>query len=275
VARTNLATRRLKPEVSTLLTLEVLRRERISSSYVRVTLGGADIERFVPMGFDQWFRLFIPVAEDTLSRLPNKLDTIAYLRYLAIAKTERPVLRNYTVRAYRADGVDGPELDVDFVIHGSADDGTAGPAATWAQTCDRGDVVAILDEGIGFNPASDDHQILLVADETGLPAAAGILESLPRDAVGTAVLEVPLDDDRQAIDAPVGVDVRWVVRGGDHTVPGAKALAAATSIPVPAAPVYAWAVGEQALPAALRRHWVAEGIAKSDITFCGYWKNAL
>jgi hypothetical protein len=53
----------------------------------------------------------------------------------------------------RPDGPDGPELDVDFVLHGSAADGTAGPAAVWARNCARGDAVAVLDEGIGFNPA--------------------------------------------------------------------------------------------------------------------------
>lgn len=272
MARTNLAGRRLKPEVSALLTLTVLRRERISPSYVRVTLGGGDIERFVHMGFDQWFRLFIPVSEHSLSRLPNKLDTIAYLRYLAIAKTERPVLRNYSVRAYRADGVDGPELDVDFVIHGSAAEGTAGPAATWATSCAPGDAVAILDEGIGFNPSSEGQRLLLVADETGLPAVASILESLPRDAIGRAIVEIPAEGDQQVIDAPGGVELIWVVRDDEQLVPGVRALAAAAALDVPSGPLYAWAVGEQSLPTALRRHWIAAGIPKDDIMFCGYWK---
>jgi NADPH-dependent ferric siderophore reductase len=74
----------------------------------------------------------------------------------------------------RPDGPDGPELDVDFVLHGSAADGTAGPAAVWARNCARGDAVAVLDEGIGFNPAPGREHFLLVAGETGLPAIAGL-----------------------------------------------------------------------------------------------------
>jgi NADPH-dependent ferric siderophore reductase len=35
---------------------------------------------------------------------------------LTVAKVERPILWNYSVRAYR-----DTELDVDFVIHGSPD----------------------------------------------------------------------------------------------------------------------------------------------------------
>ena len=271
MARQNMNATRVKPAADRLLTLHVVRRERISPSFSRVTLGGGDIESFVPMGFDQWFRLFLPVSEQSLSRLPNKLDTISYLRYLAIAKTDRPVLRNYTVRSYRADGVDGPELDVDFVLHGSGAD--SGPAATWAQSCGPGDAVAILDEGISFNPPPAlERRVALVADETGLPAAAGILGSLPRDAVGSALIEIPDPDDVQQIDPPAGVAVSWIVREDPHAVPGVAALAAASALPVPTEPFFAWAVGEQALPTAMRRHWVQAGVPKSAISFCGYWK---
>ena len=135
MARTNAAQTRVKPDKSELLTLHVVRRRRLSPSFARVTLGGPDLARFTPMGGDQWFRLFLPVAEGTLARLPNRLDTLAYMRYLAIAKTERPVLCNYTVAAFRAGGENGPELDVDFVLHGSAADGTAGAGVCTREGC--------------------------------------------------------------------------------------------------------------------------------------------
>jgi NADPH-dependent ferric siderophore reductase len=275
VARSNVDAGRRKPETTELLTLHVLRRERVSSGFVRVTLGGGDVARFRPMGYDQWFRLFIPVADAAdLARLPQKLDTFAYLRYLTIARTHRPVLRNYTVRAFRAAGRQGPELDVDFVVHGSPEDGTSGPAATWAQTCEVGDAVAILDEGITFPAAAVREHVLLVADETGLPAVAGVLASLPATAHGLALVEVPHDDDRQVLTGPAGVEVRWVVRDDPHAPVGAALLAAVEAEPVPAEPVTAWVVGEQGLVAGARRHWVGAGVPKQDVTFCGYWKAA-
>jgi len=270
--RTSATQTRLKPETSELLVLEVLATRRISPSFVRVTLGGRDIDRFRPMGFDQWFRLFIPVAEDSLERLPQKLSTLAYLKFLTISKTSRPVLRNYTVRDFRDDGPQGPELDVDLVLHGDDAHGTAGPASTWARTCAPGDVVAVLDEGISFAPDPALGHVVLVADETGLPAVAGILRSLPADTTGTVVVEIPTDDDRQDLDAPAGVDVRWVVRGGSGEQPGHAALEAARALAVPTEPFYGWVVGESALPVGLRRHWVAAGVPKENIVFCGYWK---
>ncbi|KHL18922.1 NADPH-dependent ferric siderophore reductase [Mumia flava] len=273
MARTNVATHRTKPQTPGLITLHVLRSERISPSFVRVTLGAGDIEQFVPLGADQWFRLGIPVTdEDSLTRLPNKLDTVAYLKYLTISKATRPILRNYTVRAYRPDGPDGPELDVDFVVHGSVDDPAAGPAATWAQTCEQGDPVALIDEGTMFALPDGRRRVLLVADETGLPATAGILASLPRDAVGHALIEVPTIQDAQAVDAPDDIEVTWLPRTDPHAVPGQAALAAAMQLPVSDEPTLTWVVGEQKLPSSLRRHLVKAGTDKADVIFCGYWK---
>ena len=266
---------RVKPAQARLLTTHVLRSTRISSSFARVTLGGGEMDGFTPLGFDQWFRLFLPVSASSLARLPNKLDTLAYLRYLTIAKTDRAVLRNYTVRAYRGDGPEGPELDIDFVLHGTPADGTSGPAATWAQECRPGDPVALLDEGIGYNPTPErGARTLLVGDETALPAIAGILASLPRTTIGAALIEVPRPDDVQEVDAPAGVEVQWVVRNDPQAVPGAAVSAAAEVAPVPTEPFSAWVAGEQSLVSDVRRHWVRAGVPKDAIAFTGYWKHS-
>ncbi|MCW4352771.1 siderophore-interacting protein [Hoyosella sp. YIM 151337] len=272
MATTNIQKTRIKPAESELLTLRVHKRESVSPHFTRVTLGSGDITKFHSMGYDQWFRLFIPVSENSLSRLPNRLNTLAYIKYLRIAKTERPVLRNYTVRAYRPGGPDGPEFDVDFVVHGSAAEGTAGPAANWAQSCRPGDPVAILDEGVTFNQPAHLDSVLLVADESGLPAVAGILSALPEHSTGRAVIEVPTDEDQQKLDAPSGIEVTWVPRNGKGGLPGAAALEAVRHLPVSARDTYCWAVGEQSLPVGARRHWVAAGVPKANITFCGYWR---
>lgn len=277
MVRTNMTATRVKPAVEQLLTLRVVRSTRISPSFARVTLGGGDIDRFTPMGFDQWFRLFIATSESTLSRLPAKLDTLSYLRFLAIARTERPVLRNYTVRAFRSRGAgegagEGAELDVDFVLHGSTDDGTAGPAAAWALACAPGDPVALLDEGIAFHPSADRAaRVVLVGDETAVPAAAGILSSLPREATGHAYLEIPDAADAQELEAPAGVAVQWIVRDDSAAPAGRAALAAATGA-APDTEAYHWAAGEQSLASGMRRHWVQTGVPKTAISFCGYWK---
>ncbi|WP_328458973.1 siderophore-interacting protein [Amycolatopsis sp. NBC_00438] len=98
-----------------------------------------------------------------------------------------------------------------------------------------------------------------------------MLASLPRDATGHALIELPDAEDQQPLDAPPGVEVTWLPRGRGG-VPGRAVLAAAQDVPVPAGPVHGWVVGESAMAVALRRHWVRAGIPKSDVMFCGYWK---
>ncbi|MFN3947940.1 siderophore-interacting protein [Microbacterium sp.] len=272
MARTNAAQTRITPEKSELLTVRVVRRERLSPSFMRVTLGGDELTRFSPLGRDQWFRLFLPVAEGSLARLPHKLDTLAYVRYLAIAKTQRPVLRNYTVAGFRAEGREGPEMDVDFVLHGSAEKGGVGPAARWAESCSAGDAVALIDEGVIFSPPADRARpIVLVADETALPALAGILASLPADAVGHALVEVPDAGDVRELPGPGGVAVRWIVRPDSGAAPGSTVREEACALPVdPAA--FGWVAGEQVLATSMRRHWVRSGLDKRAVSFTGYWR---
>ncbi|GAA1829343.1 siderophore-interacting protein [Pseudonocardia ailaonensis] len=260
---------RVAPEVSELLTARVVRRERISPNLARVTLGGGELDRFRPLGFDQWFRLFLPVPGGSLEGLPDKLTALSYARFMRLPRATRPALRAYTVRAYRAVGSEGPEIDVDVVLH---EGGAAGPGATWAASCAPGSPVALLDEGIGFNPDPALERVWLVADESGLPAAAGILASLPDTAAGRATIEVPSDGDRQELTVPAGVELEWIVRTDHGARPGAAALAAASARPLPDAPLYGWTVGEQQLPSGLRRHWVRAGVPKGHIMFCGYWR---
>jgi NADPH-dependent ferric siderophore reductase len=51
MARQNLTAARIKPAAAALLTLRVLRRERLSAHFSRVTIGQEDAASFTPMGF--------------------------------------------------------------------------------------------------------------------------------------------------------------------------------------------------------------------------------
>lgn len=269
------APRLVKPDTQGLVHLQVLRTERLAPHWLRVTLGGGEIDRFRPMGYDQWFRLFLPLGGDEgLDRLPAKANKMfGYLKYLRIPDGVRPVMRNYTVRAFRpATATTNAEIDVDFVLHGSAAEGTAGPASRWAETCRPGESVVIIDEGLTFNPERGTDRVVLVADETGLPAVAGICASLPAHATGLAIVEVPSADDALEFPHPAGVEVQWIVR--EHGItPGTPALQALRDASIPDAPFHAYVVGEQALATEGRRHLVGErGVSKDHVSFCGYWR---
>lgn len=247
-----------------LVHVEVLRREQISPHMTRVTFGGPDLRRFRYRGFDQWFRLAIPArAEDRFDNLPPRFGLGGYLKYRSLPKDTRPVIRNYTVRGFRAGAA---ELDVDFLIHGS--EGLAGP---WAAAVEPGARAALIDQGCGWRPIPA-ARTLLVADESGLPAVAGILRDMPRDAAGHALIELSDPADRQDLAAPEGMHIRWLTRGGGQ-VPGAAALPALAGLEGVGEDLYAFTVGESGLATGARRHLVRErGISKHRVTFCGYWR---
>lgn len=253
---------------SGLVHTQVVRRELVTPHMVRVTFGGGDLDRFEFQGFDQWFRLAVPThaGGDRFDNLPETFGIGGYLKYLTTPSGTRPVIRNYTVRAFRPEVA---ELDVDFVVHGT--EGVAGPWAASVEPGTPGAEVAFIDQGCGWKPVPHD-EVLIVADESGLPAAAGILRDLPNDTRGHAIIELFDLADQQQTDAPAGVEVRWVVRD-PGSVPGTAALPALAALDVAVDRTYAFAVGESAVATGARRHLVnVLGMPKQNVTFCGYWK---
>jgi NADPH-dependent ferric siderophore reductase len=262
---------------------EVVNTKHVTPHMARVTLGGDELAQLTPAGYDQWFRLFLPRAGQDMLRLPTRASALWYAEYLATPKARRPWVRNYTVRAARPDL---NEIDVDFVLHDDGADAAAGhdpehgsgPGAGFAQAAEPGMRVGVLDQGISYAADHPHDWTLLVADESGLPAVAGICESLPADARGIAVIEVPTAGDKQELRAPAGVDLRWVFRPDDapHALPGQAALAELRDLDLTGFgdDVYAFTVGESGLATGARRHLVGDrGVPKSQVDFVGYWRH--
>ncbi|WP_024802010.1 siderophore-interacting protein [Nocardia sp. BMG51109] len=260
----------VRPTERQILTAEVLASKRISPGFVRVTLGGSGLSEFAPMGFDQWFRLFLPGRNGL--RLPTATSNLWYAQYLMMSKEDRPVVRNYTVREFRPAGAghfgDTAELDIDFAMHGDQT-----PACAWASGTAVGSEVGLLDEGITYQAPQHSSWTLLVGDESALPAVAGVLNSAPRELRGAAFLEIGHPDDAQELGEPEGMRVHWLPRTDPATEIGRPALEAVRAAELPTQGVYAFVAGEQKLASGLRRHLADErGIPKADITFTGYWR---
>ena len=273
-------TRPRKPESASVAMMHVVTSARVSAGFVRVTLRTAPNEpgSFEPMGYDQWFRLFLPAESGRLD-LPHGDAEGWYTRWLALDESSRCLVRNYTVRAARP-LERGWEIDVDFVVHVSAATGTVdGVAAAWALAARPGDTVGMLDQGVIFaEPQSTQERILVLADETGLPGVEGIARSLAPGTRVTALLEVPHSDDRRELAGGAELDVRWIVRDDDSALPGRAALgeldafiaAAGDSLVERAA--YCYVVGEASFVLDARTRLRAAGVPKDAIDFCAYWR---
>jgi NADPH-dependent ferric siderophore reductase len=290
--------------------------ERMSPHFVRVTFRSDDLRDLGWDGPDQRIKVVLPLDGDGdgfgdgYSGLPRGGDWFAAWR--ALPDERRNPIRTYTIRLARPEL---GELVVDFVAHGDG-----GPASRWIAAAESGDPMLLVapdatsDEPAGgweWNPGAA-RTLLIAGDETAVPAMGAILEQLPADARGAVFLEVPESADALELDAPEGVEIRWLAREaesgaaaeagtpayGAHLVEAvtawADAWAAANAAPaadaelptltdeelvweVPEARdddgLYAWLAGEASAITTLRRHLVKElGIDRRRVAFMGYWR---
>ncbi|HWS34442.1 MAG TPA: siderophore-interacting protein [Actinoplanes sp.] len=284
--------------------VRVARTERLSPNFLRVTFTGDELAHFADNGWDQRIKLIPPLPGSGFEHLPTGPDW--YTRWRELPDEQRNPIRTYTIRDVRAAD---REIDVDMVLHG-----VNGPASRWAVAAGPGSEMTILGPnaefagpsgGIDFHPPAGTRRILLVGDETAVPAIASVLSRLPADAVGHALLEVPESGDRLEIVAPPNFTVTWLPRDGE--VHGVKVIPAVHEVAArligdctapAAAPAledvdiddgilwevpeesggspggfYAWLAGEAGVIKTLRRHLVSEcGVDRRAVAFMGYWR---
>lgn len=299
--------------------VEVRAVRRLSPSFVRVTFSGADLIDFDDGGSlgtrDTRVKTIVPAVPG--AQAASGIDVTApgwYRSWLARDPDLRGHMRTYTARSARLDAPI-PELDIDFVLHLDAHGG-GGPATVWAANAQVGQGLTILGPnrhsddpaGIEFRPPTpapgQQVQLLLAGDETALPAMAAILETLPDHYTGTALIEVPSDEDRQHLTAPPGMQVLFLPRAEpasgeqlqaaveqmitEYRLPDSNAsdcpdidvdsgilweTNSDTADDVPTDPFYAWVAGEAAIVRDIRRSLVGtHGVPRRHVAFMGYWR---
>ena len=162
-----------------------------------------------------------PADQDLLPRCQRPAAQPArrqrwYQAYRSVEPARRPPMRTHTIRALRAEQ---EEVDVEFVLHGEN-----GPASAWATHARIGDRLQLAapnrqygDDpgGYEWKPPAGVRHILLIADETALPAVAGILEELAGETeppVVEAFLEVPGEADILDLPAIPAARLHWLPR---------------------------------------------------------------
>ena len=254
----------------TLRELEVRRVTDVTPGMRRVTLTGAQLDAFTnadghvepafaSTGFDDDIRLLFAYPGETDPVLPVIVDGS-----VTFAAGRRPLARAYTVRRYDPRT---RELDVDFVVHGG------GVATTWARDASPGGRIHIAGPSVSQGLPHDYEHLLVVGDETALPAIARLLEEFPVDARGQVFVEIADSVHIQSVRELPGVSITWLPR--PEAEPGITSLLldAVRAAEWSDGRVFAWLAGEQATVRSLRRYLIRDrGIAKTDIDFTGYWK---
>lgn len=260
----------------------VRRTRRLSPGFIRVTLAGPTLGEFAPWGLDQRIKLVLPAPDGSRPNFgllddPTPHPKEWYTRWKALPEASRNVLRTYTPAAVRPEQ---GEIDVDLFIHQPA-----GPASAWALACRPGDEIVITGPdaragytgyGIHYTPPSPPQRIVLIGDESALPAIRNILEAQPADTTVDVILELgDLADDLLGGRWP-GAGIRLVapeVRPGvalERAVVEWVEHAAITA--AGRSEMYAWVAGEASATTRIRRYLTSTaGLDKARVAFLGYW----
>lgn len=243
----------------------VRRVHEVTPRMRRVVLGGAELAAFTrdgtghpafaAPGFDDHVKLILAADGDVHTALPAQLP-----HGIEWTPAEHRLTRDYTPR--RVDLREG-ELHLDFVVHGE------GPAEAWSASAREGDELWFVGPKSSLRLPERLDWILLIGDETALPAIGRFLDERPLDAAAHVLVTVPDDSARQELALRDGDTIAWVVaEPGD-----AAALdTAVRALPAPAGEGYAWAAAESRALLPVRRYLQRERkLPKDRVNITGYW----
>ena len=235
---------------------KVVRTRSISPVIREITLGEG-LADFASIGPDQ----FVYV----LAEKPGQKDIIrpgmTMAELLAADPARRPAAAYYTVRRHRPES---GELDLWFVLHDHAP-GMSG----WAQRARPGDSAACWGPRSSLEIPKATRKLLLLGDETALPAICAILES--SDIAAHTVIETIDKDHRIEISTRSDVTVDWVFRGTANAAESTQLLEGAQrACPDWQPGMYAFGAAEATPTREIRRYLRQIGAGPRDLKLVPY-----
>jgi NADPH-dependent ferric siderophore reductase len=240
--------------------LRVVTVHELTPHMRRIRLSGDNLQRFAD--FDgMHVRMLFPTTE-----VPEPIWPEAGPNGLPVWPDEarRPPARVYTIRKL---DVAKSVMEIDFVMHGDHSIGSG-----WAASARAHDIVGIM--GPLGRPVRRAQWYVLGADETGLPALARILESLPREAKGCAFIEVANRDEEQIIVHPPGIELSWIHRDGTPSGEDQRLAEMVCSVERPQkTQCFSWFAAEAEAAKRVREHWRGKlGLGRDETLAAAYWR---
>lgn len=224
--------------------LRVLRIERPAPGFVRVALGGEALDGFAAPGPADHVKLVFPDG------------------------TGGTLMRDYTPLVFALDSPGGPELVIDFYLHGGEAGG--GPASRWAAEAEPGDELVVAGPRGSALAPGDIDELIVVADESALPSVTRWLDTVGAETPATVYLA--LEDERHG----AYLDRAAAPNRAFHRFPASTAAAAilqALRDRRITEGTFVFLAGEATALVPLRRYLRRElSLPKAQVDAHGYWK---
>jgi NADPH-dependent ferric siderophore reductase len=236
----------LLPQRPAVRTLSVARTTQLTPGFLRVTLQGDELDGFTSVG-------------------PADHVKVSFAAHGGHSTAQPPVTRDYTPRFFRPGNENTlPELDVDFYYHADA-----GPAMCWARDAEVTDTLQVRGPRASQAAPNTLNRIILIADESALPAFARWIELLPESVEILGLVELDNEADVAYLD-PAHVNrarVVWLQKSKavlERAVRSLGPIGDDTRV---------WAAGEATTLIAIRRYLRRElALPASRVKVDGYWK---
>lgn len=245
--------------------LRVVSRIQLTPRYVRITLAGTAVRDLYFQSPDDDVRVAIPLDLDAI---PGDLQVSYEPEYSVSYPDDAPPyeIKAYTIRRYDANAA---EIDLEIALHDK------GHGDFWARNAKPGQTVLVAGAWGSFVYEGPMDHIVLIGDETALPAISHWIERLQSPTAATVVVEIQNEAEQIHFHPADGVDVtvHWVHRRDAR--PGRNPLleqAVRAHVPLLNNCLY-WGNGESSTMREIRRYLVDElGVHRKGIQLGGYWK---
>ncbi|OJF96748.1 phage tail protein [Rhizobium sp. 58] len=238
----------------------VISVENVTPKMRRVVFSCADVTPF--MGGDMHVRLLVPPK----GRAPVWPGFRQDGRISWPEGDDQILVRVYTIRSV---DLERGEVSIDFLQHPMH--GISTPGADFARDARAGDKAALLGPGGGDLPTA--KSMLLIGDESALPAIARIAAEVPVGTQMQALIEVEDEAEEQSIVSGGVLDVRWLHRSDypdrTNSVFLAEAQKAIASIDPE---TFVWAACEKADIRALRSTLKERRHDRKKMYVAWYWE---
>jgi NADPH-dependent ferric siderophore reductase len=232
-------------------------------SLVRVTLEGPELAGLAALGPADHLKVYFPDPETQVLTVPD----------LGPEGLQRPasgtiISRDYTPLGVHVTPEGGTTLDLDFVLHG--DDG---PASAWAARASAGAALGVSGpRGSRLAPA-DIGALLVIADETALPATRRWLGLVPASVPITGLFDVADETVAGYFEGrDAHLDAEWLFR---EDGPGQLEEALRSLGPIDD-DTFVFMAGEATTLIPLRRYLRRDlGLPAEQVSASGYWKRGI
>ncbi len=238
---------------------EVSETKIISKNIKEITFEG-DFTKLETQNSDDF--LFVIVPLDKKKTILDRDYSMENYRKQTSEKTKITAGAYYTIRKFSEH-----KIKMWFVLHSHS-----GNLGNWAEKAKVGDQAILWGPRTMFSPTKKFSHLILIADETGIPAMKVISENNKNFSRCTTFYEVIDKSCQIPTKGENNILENWVHREDDEPGEGEKLFDSLKAYELPKKDFYIFGAGEARQMMKIRKFFKDKGVLKEQMHITGYWK---